>query len=118
MSEEVVEVISRLKNGKATGKDGLTAEMIKYSERTGYEQLTKIMNLAWKTKTIPNGWKVATILPIYKTGDRKVCDNYRGITLLNTSEKIYEGVLSNRLRNQVERKLDDCQSGFRPARST
>jgi sorting nexin-29 len=51
-------------------------------------------------------------------GDRISCHNYRPITLLNTVYKIFAILLNNRLTDTIENKLEDCQMGSRPNRST
>lgn len=37
------------------------------------------------------------IIGIHKKGDTKVCSNYRGITFLCTTYKVYERILENKL---------------------
>jgi sorting nexin-29 len=44
--------------------------------------------------------------------------NYIPITLLNVAYKIFTVLINNRLSSTVERKLEYCQMGFRPNRST
>jgi len=47
-----------------------------------------------------------------------ICSNYRPITLLNVVYKIFSILINNRLSKMVESKLEDCQMGFQPNRST
>ena len=47
-----------------------------------------------------------------------MCDNYRGITLLAHSGKIYTRILEKGLRTCVEEVLDPCQYGFRTGMGT
>jgi hypothetical protein len=55
---------------------------------------------------------------LYKKGDKLACHNYRPMTLLYVSYKIFAILLNNRLVATIESKLDNCQMGFRPNRST
>ena len=55
---------------------------------------------------------------ILQTGDRRVCSNYRGITLLSLPGKVYLGVLERRVRRIVEPRIQEEQCGFRPGRGT
>ena len=47
-----------------------------------------------------------------------ICSNYRPITLLNVVYKIFSILINSRLFKMVESKLEVCQMGFRPNRST
>ena len=66
----------------------------------------------------PTDRQKGVISPILKKGDKTVCDNHRGITLLSHAGKIYTRIVEARLRQCVESVLDDSQYGFRPGRST
>lgn len=43
-------------------------------------------------------WQTEIITPIYKRADKKDCGNYRGITLLRISGKLYARILEGRIR--------------------
>jgi len=115
--EEEME-ITKLKGNKAPGPDCITAELIKSG---GYILKSRIYDMLlkkWNSEQIPKEWTEGVICPIYKKGDRRVCSNYRPITLLNVVYKIFAILLHNRLCEMVERKIGECQTGFRPNRST
>lgn len=116
--EELREVLEALKNGKAPGNDKITNEMMKNLGEESIEVLLMILNKVWTNEKIPQDWGTALITPIYKKGDRKQCDNYRGITLLNTIMKIYEQIINNRIRPILESQISKSQSGFMSGRST
>nr|VZI21262.1 unnamed protein product [Spirometra erinaceieuropaei] len=65
-------------------------------------------------------FKDATIVHLYKRkGNRQVCDNHRGISLLNIAGKIFARILLNRLNNHLEQGLlPESQCGFRRHRGT
>ncbi|TWW77426.1 hypothetical protein D4764_12G0008160 [Takifugu flavidus] len=58
------------------------------------------------------------VVPLFKKGEQRVCSNYRGITLLSLSGKVYSGVLDRRVRQIVEPQIQEEQCGFRPGRGT
>jgi len=57
-------------------------------------------------------------MPNSKKGDTMVCQNYRGISLLNTSYKILSNILLNRIKLYSREIIGEYQSGFMPGRST
>ena len=62
---------------------------------------------------------MTTLIRLYKNkGDKKICENYRGIALLNTISKIFSRIILNRIQELVNSQLLEIQSGFRPNRST
>ncbi|TWW74429.1 hypothetical protein D4764_14G0004320 [Takifugu flavidus] len=58
------------------------------------------------------------VVPLFKKGDRRVCSNYRGITILSLPGKVYSGVLERSIRRIVEPRIREEQCGFRPGRGT
>jgi hypothetical protein len=114
---EIQEAIKSIKNGKAAGHDGITAEMIKHLGGNGTQILLKIFRKAWAEGKIPHDWEIGVLIPIYKKGDRLDCNNYRGTTLLSVVAKTYERILEKRLRREIEEQMTDSQSGFRKGHS-
>nr|VZH96760.1 unnamed protein product [Spirometra erinaceieuropaei] len=74
----------------------------------------------WRQGEVPQDFKDATIVHLYKRkGNRQVCDNHRGISLLNIAGKIFACILLNRLNNHLEQGLlPESQCGFRRHRGT
>nr|VZI48604.1 unnamed protein product [Spirometra erinaceieuropaei] len=58
-------------------------------------------------------------IPAERKGNRQVCDNHSGISLLNIAGKIFARILLNRLYNHLEQGLlPESQCGFRYHRGT
>ena len=47
----------------------------------------------------PSDWKTARVSPIYKSGERDECGNYRPISVLSTISKIYEKLVFEQVNN-------------------
>ncbi|KAK3528421.1 hypothetical protein QTP86_034238 [Hemibagrus guttatus] len=93
-------------------------EYLKSLDVVGLSWLTRLCNIAWQSGTVPLDWVTGVVVPLFKKGDRRVCSNYRGITLLSLPGKVYSRVLERRVRPLVEPRLQEEQCGFRPSRGT
>ena len=114
--EEVKRMVNRLQYNKAAGVDEIKSELIKDSGLSGLKWLHRIINMAWESGQVPSDWTKAVITPIFKNGNRKDCNKYRGISLISVVDKIFSGIVERRVRVLVEDKLDENQCGFRPLR--
>ena len=84
------------------------------------EKLHQLFQLIWRHETVPQDFKDASIVHLYKRkGNRQACDNHRGISLLSIAGKILARVLLNRLIAHLEKGLlPESQCGFRKERGT
>ncbi len=102
---EIEKVIAKLKCAKAAGMDGITAEMLKYGGDAVVEWMLLICEQAWKKREVPDDWKKAIIVPLYKgKGSRSECSSYREISLLSVPGKVYGRILTERLMEVAEGK--------------
>ncbi|KAK3508205.1 hypothetical protein QTP70_017467 [Hemibagrus guttatus] len=95
---EVTEVVQQLLGGKAPGVEEIPPEYLKSLDVVGLSWLTRLCNIAWRSGTVPLDWATGVVIPLFKKGDRRVCSNYRGITLLSLPGKVYSRVLERRVR--------------------
>jgi hypothetical protein len=96
--EELESAIQGLKNRKASGLDGINLTF----KRGGIPlklRLFHLLNLSWKYCIKSSAWQKEKIISLFKKGKRNRCENYRGISLLATSYKIYVKILNKRLLN-------------------
>lgn len=114
---EIANAISRLKNNKAPGLDNISSELLKVDSDCISSQLQPIIEEVWSTEAIPTEWKNGKIVKIPKKGNLTQCSNWRGITLLNTINKVLSTILYDRLLTTLEPTLRREQAGFRPGRS-
>ena len=77
------------------------------------------MNKCWHTRTIPQDWKHAIVVNIYKgSGPSQDPIRYRPISLLNVLYKLYARMIQKRLAAHVDKRILDTQYGFRRGKST
>ena len=115
--KEVKEAVAMLKLGKAEGMDGISGEMIKMGGRAVIEWLIRVFNVCYRLGRVPEDWKKACIVPIYKgKGCKNECKNYRGISLLSIPGKAYGRVLIQRLMEETEETIGEEQCSFRKGR--
>lgn len=92
-------------------------ELFKYAPLSFLNKFLDFINICWIFGRIPEEWNESVVVPIYKKGNRKDCNNYRGISLLNSAYKIYAKIITNRLNTITEALLTEEQNGFRQNRS-
>ena len=52
-------------------------EMIEAAGPVGIWWLYRIMRIIWTSGKIPEDWTKAIIVPIFKKGNKSLCENYR-----------------------------------------
>ncbi|KAE8737278.1 hypothetical protein FOCC_FOCC017260, partial [Frankliniella occidentalis] len=117
--EEVTSVLSSMKRGKAAGADGITTELFLAGGEAIIDALTALMVRIWEEESIPAAWEEAVITMLHKgKGGVYDCDNYRGLSLLNTGYKVCSTLILRRLEFYAEAATSEYQAGFRKNRST
>ena len=119
-SKETLKAIDLLSSGKAPGADSIPAEVYKAGGPGLVEKLTELFCAMWSQKCIPQDFKDASIIHLYKRkGNRQACDNHRGISLLSIAGKVLARILLNRITLHLEQGLlPESQCGFRKERGT
>jgi hypothetical protein len=120
--EEIETLMTLLPPDKAAGLDGITNRML----QCGGEEFLKLLHLyiciIWETECYPEPSTSALMQPVYKAGgnDRYDPASYRGIYLLNTLSKLFEGLIESRLTpfKELHNTLTSAQQGSRPGRQT
>ena len=98
--------IHQLSSGKAPGADVIPVEVYKYTGPLLRNKLNQLIDVIWDQEIAPQESKDAFIIHLYKRkGNRQVCENHRGISLLCIAGKILARILLNRLINHLEQGL-------------
>ena len=106
--------------GKSPGPDGIEIEMFKSTLGQILPFLKTLFNDVYDRGEVPADWCESIICPIFKSGSKREPQNYRGISLMNSISKIFNGILTARVQKWAEENnvLDESQAGFRRGFST
>ena len=117
---ELNSAIKDLSKNKATGHDQVLNEFIINSPTNIRYLILMLFNSILTLEYFPEKWSIGSIIPIFKSGDKNVSNNYRGITLLSCLGKLFTKVMNKRLNSWAENhvKLNEAQYGFRRGRGT
>ena len=115
--EEVRTAISKMKDKRATGPCGVSAEMFKAMEGVDVKEVTAALQQIAQESRMPDSWKYSTTIALFKgKGDALACNKYRGLRFLEHGMKIMEKVLDSKLRRITN--IGSSHFGFRPVKST
>ena len=98
ISEKGVEkALNRLNPSKATGPDKVPVRILKETANIITPILTKRYQQSINTGQIPEDWKNANIVPIFKKGNRSKPSNYRPVSLTSVASKILEHIIVSQI---------------------
>ena len=114
-----IEIIKNLDPNKSHGHNMLSILMLKLCGESIYKALNLIFKSCLEIGQFPSDWKKANVVSVLKKGDKYLLKNYRPISLLPITGKIFERLLYNQMfeifiRNDL---TSQNQSSFRPGDS-
>ena len=116
-TDEVLKSLKMLNVNKATGSDGIPARLLRETVDIITPSLPKLFNKSLQHAIIPDEWKVANVVPVYKKGWKDCVENYRPISLLPLVSKLLERCILARVRDHLYHFISPAQHGFLPGRS-
>ena len=115
---EVKWALESITMNKASGGDGIPAELFQILKDDAVKVLHSICQQIWKTQQWPQNWKRSVFIPIPKKVNAKEYSNYCTISLISHASKIILKILQSRLQQYVNHELPDVQASFRKGRGT
>ena len=116
--DEMNTAIETMKPRKAAGLDNIFVEQIRHFGPKAKHWILALYNEIRNRKNIPRTWRKTKIIALLKPGkDKDDPKNYRPISLLCHTYKLFERMLLNRLVPSVDSTLIKEQAGFRPGKS-
>jgi len=119
-ANEVEEICRELNPRKGMGWDGISPKVIKAVSRELSGSLSRLYNCCMREGYYPACFKIARVVPVFKSEDPTLFSNYRPVSVLPVLSQIFERILKVRLVNFLEKHkvIIPGQYGFRAGHST
>ena len=117
--QDIIREISLLDPNKSVNLDTIPSKMLRESSDICAQNLLNIWNNEiLGNKVFPQELKLANVTPIFKKDDATLCKNYRPISVLPSTSKIFERIIRNQLVPFIEEFLSPNLCGYRKRFST
>ena len=110
----VAKYIDKLKCTTSKDPNGYSNRFLKDFKNELKGPLAKIFNNSLNTGKVPNDWKNANVMPIFKKGQKSSPANYRPVSLTSVVCKLFERIIQSKIVEHLEtnKLLKKSQHGF------
>jgi hypothetical protein len=107
-------VINSRQDLSANGVDGIGYRIIKGAKKEGVKFIRLLVEACMRNGKIPESWKEARTILLYKKGDRDVIQNWRPISITNCVYRIFTCLMARswQMVNSKVQLFADSQKGF------
>ena len=107
--------MSRIEAKIKSGADCISTKLLKELAPMIITPLHHLINLSLETGFVPKQFKIAKVVPVFKSGDKHDYNNYRPISLLSSFSKLMEKVVARQITGflNYHNLLYKHQYGFR-----
>ena len=89
---EIKSSVSQMNNNKAPGMDSITAEILKNGGEKMIDLLEQVIQSVSESE-VPQNWRDAIPVSLYKKGSKSDCSNFMGISLLSIVGKLFSRII-------------------------
>ena len=117
---DIEKLIKDIDVTKASSMENMKSNIVKDALSVVPEKVLDLFVCSLNSGIIPLEWKLATVIPLQKEGDKSQVSNLRPVSLLNMVVKLMEKVVHKNVTEYLEsnKLLDKNQGGFRSGHST
>ena len=112
--------VNEIDISKSSGIENISSRCLKDALLVLNDQICYIFKKSVELGNFPNKWKIATVVPLFKGGNKEDVSNYRPVSLLPIPGKILEKIVHKQIMEFFVENNSLCEhpSGFRPNHST
>ena len=115
--DKILSILTDLEITKSRGANKFPPVPFKGTAVEMSASLNKLYKNVKRLQKLPSVWKDATIVPVYKKGDKQLVKNYRLVSLPNIDSKVVEKCLYDPLPLHFSSLLSKNQHGIGRGRS-
>ena len=90
--------LENITTNKASGGDGIPAELFQILKDDAVKVLYSICQQIWKIQQWPQDWKRSVFVPVPEKNNAKECSTNRTIVLISNASKVMLKILQARLQ--------------------
>ena len=109
----VMSEIDYLDTNKSVPFGSIPGKIVKKCKHLISKKVTELFNQHINTSICPKSMKLADIHPIFKSGNKSFVKNYRPISILSYSSKIFKKILQKQINEFIEQHLSKNLCGYR-----
>uniref|UniRef100_A0A8B9PKM6 Reverse transcriptase domain-containing protein n=1 Tax=Apteryx owenii TaxID=8824 RepID=A0A8B9PKM6_APTOW len=102
--DRVRDHLGKLDTHKSMGPDGMHPRVLRQLADVTARPLSNIFERSWRTGEVPDDWKKANVIPVFKKGKEEDPGNYRPVSLTSIPGKVMEQLILNAISKHVEEK--------------
>lgn len=115
---DIKKELQKLDPSKGPGPDGLPAVFLKRTAESICKPLHIAFNKCITEGFFPDIWKSAYIVPIHKSGSKHDVTNYRPISIISATSKVFEKLFHSAIYPFIHNDIIPEQHGFVKQKST
>ena len=94
---DIINIVSKFDENKSAGYDDINIRIVKSAIFAIVNPLCNIFNFSLEKGIFPSALKIAKVIPVYKTGNKTLVNNYRPVSILSIFSKLFEKLVYDKL---------------------